>query len=337
MSLTNISDCNKYFTEIAIKSIEELDHHSLDTDRIHNFKLPNVKVNWISLQAISGLISCGKNQCQKLLNSGLLVALNNLREQFPDIKIQSWIAQTLANLSVYKESHMHIWQTRWLRVIVEWLHSNRIELSLPAAKILYNLGNDSHSYLSESLYVLHPINSDFSDRSFDVVFVHGLLGGTFRTWRQCDANSTLKNYTRCWPKEWLANDINNIRILAVDYQTHLSNWNIECPSDKFTLKDRSEQLVSNLLLCEIGNKPIIWITHSMGGLLVKQILADIKQSIDPNKKKILEQTKGVVFYSVPHKGSEMAVWSPIIQSIISPSSEVLELRKGWKYHNSNIT
>jgi len=236
----------------------------------------------------------------------------------------------LANLSVYKETHLHFWYTGWLGVLAQWLQSNQLELSLSAAKILYNMSEESgNNLLPRSLYLFHPIFHDKENKDFDIIFVHGLLGGAFRTWRQCDSEKTEEAYTRCWPQQWLADDIKNIRILAVNYQTFLSNWNIECQDNVFTLRDRSSQLLNDLLSCRVGQKPIIWVAHSMGGLLVKQILSDINQSSDSKMKNILEQTKGIVFYSVPHKGSEMAVWSPGIQRIISPSSEVLELRKGF--------
>lgn len=73
----------------------------------------------------------------------------------------------------------------------------------------------------------------------------------------------------------------------------------------------------------------------MGGLLVKEMLCQMEEDKEENSKSnstsakcILEQTKGVVFFSVPNLGSEMAVWSPHMQRIISPSAQVLELRKG---------
>ena len=40
----------------------------------------------------------------------------------------------------------------------------------------------------------------------DVLFVHGLLGAAFKTWRQKDCDVTeeekavMEDYTECWPK-----------------------------------------------------------------------------------------------------------------------------------------
>lgn len=140
------------------------------------------------------------------------------------------------------------------------------------------------------------------------------------------------------------------RILAVNYQTFLSNWLVNCGNAP-TLKERSLQLARELRDAHVGEKPVIWVTHSMGGLLVSSLsrgpqspfrpiayslfpLLQVKEMLcqiecgDIPEKCLLEQTRGIVFFSVPHAGSEMAVWSPgVLQLAISPSAQVLELQK----------
>lgn len=82
------------------------------------------------------------------------------------------------------------------------------------------------------------------------------------------------HYTQCWPKDWLPKDCRNLRILGVNYNTSLSMWASICPSEKskFTLNDHSEMLLRKLKKAGLGNKPIVWIAHSMGGLIVKNML-----------------------------------------------------------------
>lgn len=86
----------------------------------------------------------------------------------------------------------------------------------------------------------------------DVIFIHGLLGGAFKTWRQKDPHLSRANisesnsdqypsivreqtiaadmlYTKCWPKDWLARDYPHVRIIVVDYDTHLTEWGRPCP------------------------------------------------------------------------------------------------------------
>lgn len=85
-----------------------------------------------------------------------------------------------------------------------------------------------------------------------------------------------EEYTYCWPKDWLSKDCNNLRIIGISYNTSLSMWAPICPAEKvkFTLEERSDDLLGKLLAIGVGNKPIVWITHSMGGLIVKEMLCN---------------------------------------------------------------
>lgn len=51
-----------------------------------------------------------------------------------------------------------------------------------------------------------------------------------------------------------------------------------------TLEGRTDKLMHQLLAIGIGDRPIIFLAHSMGGLLVKNMLVAGKMSI--SKKKI---------------------------------------------------
>ena len=336
----NCSECTKYFANLALKLLTEEHLEDLLEAQQHEFyqirKNNKNQIYWIVLQAILQLSLSGEQQCEKLVKNGLFLILNVYMEKFSDRQTKSCILQILLNLSMYKSIHEHFWISGWLGTLVQWLNSNDIEFCFSSSKILLNLNSNETCLSGDSLYILHPLYNETDESEFDVIFVHGLLGGVFRTWRQCDSEKNSPNYTKCWPKSWLANDIENVRILGIDYPTYLSDWNIECPSDKFTLKDRSTQVINILTKEKVGQKPILWVVHSMGGLLVKQILLDSYQSDNQILKRIANQTKGILFYAVPHKGSDMAVWSPRIQRIILPSTEVLELRKGKNQLERNI-
>ncbi len=65
----------------------------------------------------------------------------------------------------------------------------------------------------------------------DVIFVHGLLGGVGWTWRQSELLGINADYSECWPKDWLPEDVPGLRILGVDYATSLSHWKSRCPDD----------------------------------------------------------------------------------------------------------
>lgn len=329
------SECGKYLTEQALLLLEN-DVHLNDiffsTEYSHYDKRPMDKYHIerykeIYLQAILENLFSSKEHVMCLVENGLLVLLHKLRELYPEKQVQNWISSCLSAMSCHEETHLHLYHTGWIGILAKWLNSKDLYLSLEAAKTLHNLAFKES--LSRSLYILHPMHySHSSSLQCDIVLVHGLQGGIFKTWRQSDSMKQTPDYTDCWPKSWLASDFDRCRILAVDYQTFLSNWNVNC-GQVYSLKEISLQLYKELEKANVGKRPIIWITHSMGGLLVKEMLSQVEQSNE--SKALLDQTRGIVFYSVPHKGSQMAVWSPQMQRIISPSNHVLELRKGNRH------
>ena len=75
-----------------------------------------------------------------------------------------------------------------MRILSKWHRSEVATVSQPATKCLSNLCsvyNHSPVY-GPHLYPLHPPLSSSEPSAVDIVFVHGLLGGAARTWRQCD-------------------------------------------------------------------------------------------------------------------------------------------------------
>ncbi len=64
----------------------------------------------------------------------------------------------------------------------------------------------------------------------------------------------------------------------------------------------------------------------LSGLLIKQMLVQAKG--DLRRHKLVDQTRGVVFYSTPHKGSPLAAYTNQAGYLILPSIEVKELEQG---------
>lgn len=72
----------------------------------------------------------------------------------------------------------------WIAVLSECINHEDVRVSIPAAKALANLDFDNHHDYARCLYLLSPLTRSTKDRDVDVVFIHGLLGGVFYTWRQ---------------------------------------------------------------------------------------------------------------------------------------------------------
>lgn len=346
--------------------------HHLDLDYIEkNPFFTDKNLDWLSLQAFLACSASGLQQCQLMIDQGIFLILHNLNEKYAqDVKVQNCVAMILSNLSAHTTSHRHFFVTGWLKTLVEWLNEAKpLELQLHATKILHNLDRPQQT-LSKSVYLLSPVHRNVP-YAYDLVFVHGLLGSVFKTWRQDSPKSSKLNeeqmensqsttqpswscsryisgwfdsaptrpekenrFTQCWPRDWLANDLDSVRILGVNYQTYLSDWLAEYPRERRTIQQRAKHILEELRNAGLGERPIIWVAHSMGGLLVKQILLYSNESNDQLKKdtrkpstSLIEQTKGIIFYSVPHFGADITRWPLKLSRLVLPSEEVRFLQK----------
>ncbi len=65
--------------------------------------------------------------------------------------------------------------------------------------------------------------NELSNWGVDVVFIHGILGGVFYSWRELDRDNSRgwgtsdlvssEEYSYCWPRDWLKNMSPNIRYI----------------------------------------------------------------------------------------------------------------------------
>src|ERR1700730_13104132 len=113
-----------------------------------------------------------------------------------------------------------------------------------------------------------------------VIFVHGLGGHAYDTWRRATRRREAPEDVTFWPL-WLAEDVDGISVYTMAYEGPASNW----LGTSLPLQDRAVNVLE-VLLSEPGLKsgPIVFICHSLGGLIVKQILLDLQQQKDRRKE-----------------------------------------------------
>ena len=127
-----------------------------------------------------------------------------------------------------------------------------------------------------------------------VIFVHGLGGHARGTWHPQE----LRNDDNFW-LTWLAQERPDLGIWSFGYKAEPFEWR----GSTMPLFDRASNLQEYLEVYDIGKYPIIFIAHSMGGLLVKEMLRNAQTF---QKTAVIKQTKGIVFLSTPHTGSHLA-------------------------------
>ncbi|CAK6961891.1 protein SERAC1 [Scomber scombrus] len=343
---TEVDQCVQYFTSLALRESTQ----SLAAQRggLWCFggnglpyaqsltSVPSEKVESFCLQA---LVQHSKVQshCDHIVASGGLQLLQMVYQLRRDsLKIQRNIVRIIGNLAVNESVHQAIVQSGWVSVLAEMMQSPHVMQASHAARALANLDREMvKEKYQDGVYILHPQTRGNQPIKADVLFIHGILGAAFKTWRQKDQNileekkdkESKEDYAECWPKSWLAADCPNLRVLSVEYDSHLSDWMAKCPveNQRKSLAYRSRELLNKLKTAGVGERPVVWVAHSMGGLLVKKMLLDASE--DPDMQGLLKNTKGIMFYSVPHNGTAMAEYSINVRYLLFPSVEVRELCK----------
>jgi pimeloyl-ACP methyl ester carboxylesterase len=146
----------------------------------------------------------------------------------------------------------------------------------------------------------------------NVVFVHGLGGHVYDTWRRGTDDGTF------WPL-WLAEDIKGLTVYSLAYDAPPTNW----LGTAMRLQDRAV----NVLECLLGETglqdgQVAFVCHSLGGLIVKKILLDLQQQARrrPEGVNFLDRVTRVVFAGTPHTGSGKAALLESLPFLAWPSS-----------------
>ncbi|KAF2402104.1 TPR-like protein, partial [Trichodelitschia bisporula] len=185
----------------------------------------------------------------------------------------------------------------------------------------------------------------------DIIFVHGLGGSSHATWAK-DGTPEL-----FWPGEWLPKErgMEKARIFTFGYNadwlsTEANNQTIgNFAMDLLALMARSRNNDTGESH-EIGAMPILFVAHSMGGLVVKKAYIDaLNAQSNPKYLRIGSSVNAVIFLSTPHIGSDAA---PLLGKLISVSvvlsdtqfrhslernSETLEtINEGFRHHTGKL-
>ena len=160
------------------------------------------------------------------------------------------------------------------------------------------------------------------NRIGDIIFVHGLGGHPITTWHPQE-----KEDENCW-LYWLGNDLQNFGIWSFGYEAEFSR----IKGRSMPRFDQAKNLIGWLEAREFGERPIIFITHSLGGLLIKEMLrAAYSYKKEEFYSNLIYQTKGVVFLATPHTGSHLANLVGILGKLIQTtvSAEELKIHNPW--------
>jgi hypothetical protein len=183
----------------------------------------------------------------------------------------------------------------------------------------------------------------------DLVFVHGLQGHPERTWTYgkmekesklakpknrlsrlfarkshaedhsdepaCSATGTPPLF---WPHELLSKDCPNARVLTYGYDSQISNF-FKGPANQSGILAHGVSLMRALEVerRKCRKRPIIFLVHSLGGLILKQALSRSKTAMADQHglRDIYESTHAIIFFGTPHRGSSYAKMGGLARDI----------------------
>ena len=193
---------------------------------------------------------------------------------------------------------------------------NRTKPSLQAA---------SSGGIDVSRYGLTQLYAPTGGGKVDVVFVHGLNGNPKETW-------SAEKSRVFWPAELLPPILEEekARILVYGYDADVSSFTDGVSKDK--IHNHAEHLIAELAanrrIRKATERPIIFVAHSLGGLVVKRALiysSEIRGNYTEHLRSIFVSTYGILFLGTPHKGSDIAKWGSLLESIcrgVMPSAVI---------------
>ncbi|KAK1246563.1 hypothetical protein MKX08_000365 [Trichoderma sp. CBMAI-0020] len=139
------------------------------------------------------------------------------------------------------------------------------------------------------------------DHKIDVIALSGLGSHAFGSFRQ-------RKGSHMWLRDSLPYDLTSentnkpmARIMIYGYESGVVN-----SSNMQNLEDLATTLHNSLLAIATGSKlkPIIFLGHSLGGLIIKQLLISLSRSEFLQDKELLRAVYGVIFFGTPHNGEQ---------------------------------
>ncbi|OAP53696.1 hypothetical protein AYL99_12136 [Fonsecaea erecta] len=144
-----------------------------------------------------------------------------------------------------------------------------------------------------SLSVVFSPLGTASSPAVDIVAVHGLGGDTFATWTHPESK-------KFWLRDFLPQQIPDARIMTFGYNADAAFGHLLA-----SLVDKREEP-------QEMQRPLVFIAHSLGGIVVKQALFQAR--LEARYQTIKDATVGLIFMGTPHRGSDKAAYGKVLSN-----------------------
>lgn len=142
----------------------------------------------------------------------------------------------------------------------------------------------------------------------DICFIHGLTGDRDKTWTAVGGSTP-------WPQILLPPKL-NARILMYGYDAHVTRKSVASSNRLINhAQNLLGDLTANRCLSDASSRPVIFVAHSLGGLVCKKAILLSQNAAEPESRALFDRLEGIVFMGTPHKGAWMADWAKIPASV----------------------
>lgn len=139
------------------------------------------------------------------------------------------------------------------------------------------------------------------------IAISGLASHPFGSWQPKGNDKTFM-----WIRDSLPKDLPDTRAVVYGYDTKLH------ASQSFqSIADLAHELVNQLQTYGWDSpsaKPVAFLAHSLGGLVLKKALVQLATSRSDSYKHILGTVRGAVLFGVPNLGMEQAHFQTVVQN-----------------------
>jgi pimeloyl-ACP methyl ester carboxylesterase len=142
-----------------------------------------------------------------------------------------------------------------------------------------------------------------TDITCSIIAVHGLGGHWQKTWAAENG--------KMWLRDFLPTQLSAVNVKAA-FWSYGYNADVALSAAVTNLDDEAEMLLDRIK-GERGRpeemaRPIIFIAHSLGGILVKKAMIRAQERCELYGE-LLSKIRGIVFLGTPHRGSDVAWWA----------------------------
>ncbi|KAG9029304.1 hypothetical protein FS842_004595, partial [Serendipita sp. 407] len=161
------------------------------------------------------------------------------------------------------------------------------------------------------------------DPIVDIIAIHGLDGHREQSWTAEDGTM--------WLRDLLPEDIPNARILSYGYDADTRSFSRTSTQNIFRHAEAFAEDLSRLRRTADSKRPIIFLAHSLGGIILKKALvlchcADFKTG--HHLRDISTSTSSILFFGTPHSGAngiQLAEWmGRVLSMCMSTNDRILK-------------